>query len=334
MGLDLELDDDVARRGREQILDEQRRLRRQPAHAVSQPCAPKLARRALMREALEVGTQRQVRIVQQDERAVSSQAHVALETVDAGRERTAQRRGRGVRPVRAPQPMRVKRRQHAPHCTPLAHAPCQQAVTTTLRARERSCSPTPGSRVWRSWPCGQHSRPESGGYADPANATRQPTLRRTGATAGPVSYSCPRWHCTSCAMSHSQGKPGTRLWRRPLWRRLVTGMTRRADRLGGHKRSRGGVKPSVPSSRRIPHARCPGRLPGCERVLGCATHARLGRRAGVGSGAELTFALRGEGACGSTRARTSSRPHLAVVACHARRRERWRRTAAARRPLW
>ena len=80
MGLDLELEDDVARRRREQVVDEQRGLRRQAALAVPQPCPPELTRSALMREALEVRAERQVRIVQQHERAVRGQAHVGLET--------------------------------------------------------------------------------------------------------------------------------------------------------------------------------------------------------------------------------------------------------------
>jgi hypothetical protein len=63
------------------------------------------------------------------------------------------------------------------------------------------------------------------------------------------------------------------------------------------------------------HARFRG---GRERARQSCGGSRLGRKEGVGTGAELTPALRGEGACRSTRARTSRRLPLAVVACHAR----------------
>ena len=85
MGLDLELQDEVAGCRGEQVGEEQRGLGGRAAVAVAQPRAPQLARRALVREALEVRAERQVRVVEQDERAVGGEADVGLEAVDARR---------------------------------------------------------------------------------------------------------------------------------------------------------------------------------------------------------------------------------------------------------
>jgi hypothetical protein len=65
VGLDLELEDDPGRGGREQVLEEQRGLPRQGAAAAAQARPTQLTGGALVRESLEVGAQRQVRVVQQ-----------------------------------------------------------------------------------------------------------------------------------------------------------------------------------------------------------------------------------------------------------------------------
>ena len=103
MRLDVELEHEIARRDRQQLVHEKWRL------ATRRSRAAQLGGRALVRPSLEVRAERQPRVVQQHQLAVSGQAYVAFQAVGVRGQRARQRGSRIVGPVGAAETVRIQR---------------------------------------------------------------------------------------------------------------------------------------------------------------------------------------------------------------------------------
>ena len=118
MRLDLDLDGKVSGRRLEQLVKEERALGRRPTVAVAQEAPGDLSGSPLVGPPPERRSELEQWVVEENQLVVGGQANVGLEPVDASAEGALKRPRRGVRTVRAPEPVRVEGRGgHVPNGT-------------------------------------------------------------------------------------------------------------------------------------------------------------------------------------------------------------------------
>jgi hypothetical protein len=103
--LDLELKADRLRHQVDQLLEQERMLRRRLPGGIADERRPDLFSGPLARPAIERGAEREQRIVQQDQPIVGGQAYVGLEALDRAGQGVAKSGCRGVRTVVAAEPV-------------------------------------------------------------------------------------------------------------------------------------------------------------------------------------------------------------------------------------